>query len=508
MENYQSDLSQYLQKWSNELSLIRQNQHLDQSALIAFARKRGTSQISDGDPATFQKQGWLSADDRHEDGRLLFHPFRYYPLSQIVDKCRLRMTAASTLSTESTQKLVAHHLDRMTSIVNFLNASTKDWNKVVDLCILLEPVYWPLVTGWSTRPGFETEGEFSRRVNEHRTKVHNLVRSLDPSAWQRLHESLRLSAAQLDWNDSLYLLLRFSKWTRRDRLEGPIAGALWFRHMGEMIRLVFEEVHQIRWLEEDQGFGQWLSDGRTMSYGSERPLDDPHTSRTGLAFHFGLFTGSVVRWYVEGDTEYHAILKILQEPSMLGIELVNLRGNIATNRPGAAQKLTDDLRQDREQRRFSMISFDLDVKENTKTMRKHIQRKDIVGYITPNNPDFEFFNFTLDELIEIVACMDEKNGFNGDSLRNADWGEVSNGRKFEERYLRLSSRKPRSLKGAEWGVILAEYAIKNQKKRGGTEDRPLWAEIRIAVNMKSAHYGWTRDHSKFDPDTFELTQAQ
>jgi hypothetical protein len=32
---------------------------------------------------------------------------------------------------------------------------------------------------------------------------------------------------------------------------------------------------------------------------------------------------------VEGDTEYYAFLEVLQEPGIYGIELINLRGEIA-----------------------------------------------------------------------------------------------------------------------------------------------------------------------------------
>src|SRR4029434_2252268 len=50
-------------------------------------------------------------------------------------------------------------------------------------------------------------------------------------------------------------------------------------------------------------------------------LDDEVDSAPYLAWRFGLFTGSVVRWYVEGDTEYAAIMHVLAAPAKAGIEL-------------------------------------------------------------------------------------------------------------------------------------------------------------------------------------------
>lgn len=135
----------------------------------------------------------------------------------------------------------------------------------------------------------------------------------------------------MDKNSELYVLLRVGKWDIRKELAGKIGGALWIRHLAEVIRLAFEEVHATKWPEEDQRFGHWLAGGRRRFFGSERPLDDATRSKPYIAHRFGLFTGSSVRWYVEGHTEYGAISELLPEASAFGIELVNLGGRIADN---------------------------------------------------------------------------------------------------------------------------------------------------------------------------------
>ena len=148
-----------------------------------------------------------------------------------------------------------------------------------------------------------------------RRKVLQLVYTLDPNLWRKRHESLRIKAAGLDNNDKLYLLLRLANWKQRESLKGRIALALWMRHIAEVIRRAFEEVHAERWPEEDDdSFGWWPSGLRMRLFGSERPLDDTLQSKPYLAWAYGMFTGSSVRWYVEGDTEFHAILYALPEP--------------------------------------------------------------------------------------------------------------------------------------------------------------------------------------------------
>src|SRR5207247_2755498 len=138
--------------------------------------------------------------------------------------------------------------------------------------------------------------------------------------------------------------------------------------IGEVIRRAFEEAYTARWHEEDQAFGTWFPGMRERVFGSERPLDDEFQSRPYLAWEYGMSTGSVVRWYVEGPTEYYAIHHILGEPARVGIELVNLRGTIGSEQDNVALKLQDWLTEDMRLRRFSIISFDFDVATTVKVI--------------------------------------------------------------------------------------------------------------------------------------------
>jgi hypothetical protein len=331
---------------------------------------------------------------------------------------------------------------------------------------------------------------------------------LDPNRWRKIHESLRFDAARIDDNGKLYLLLRLANWTQRERLKGRIALALWMRHIAEVIRRAFEDIHAAQWPEEDQAFGWWPPRARTRLFGSERPLDDARQSGPYLAWEYGLFTGSSVRWYVEGQTEYYAILHVLPEPSKIGIELINLRGVIGADRDNIALKLGDWLKEDRTFRRFSMISFDSDVEANVKAIRRQVARKNVVGYIAAHRPDFEFANFTIQELVEVAGRLDEADGSSGDVVRNGDWTGIVNGRAFEQRYKEISARRPSALKGKAWGEALAAYVDEHPNRPDDGSKRPFVREMRAALKGRIARYDLQKERFGFDPDTFELVDLR
>jgi len=465
-----TDFTTYLKKWSTEIAALRQNYLLSESNFLSFAQERGfpVKGVVYGEPGDFHRRQWLSADGRRKSD-LQFHPFRIYPL----------------------------HL--LSSNVPPAAAQVRKWNETADLAILLEPIFWPMLTG-HVRQSTPVRHDEKRRKSYHR-KILKLLQGLDPSVWEKVHESLRRDAAWLDKNTELYVLLRVCSWKQREQLIGKIGGALWLRHIAEVIRRAFEEAFDTHWLEEDRAFGHWPAGARKHAFGSERPLDDIMRSKPYLAYRFELFTGSALRWYVEGQTEYYAILYILPEPHRMGIELINLHGEIASGRANAARKLEDMLKEDLSLRRFSAISFDRDVLANEKAVRRQIQQDHVVGSIAANDPDFEFANFSLLELVAIAASMDDRLGFNGDKVRQTDWTGVNRGRKFEECYSKNSERRT-SLKGKEWGEALAQHALHNQQNPKTNTERPLLRQIWAALRGWDANYDFQKAKYTFDPQTF------
>jgi hypothetical protein len=294
-------------------------------------------------------------------------------------------------------------------------------------------------------------------------------------------------------------LLRLSRWDERKNLEGRISGALWVRHLAEVLRRVFEDVHAVEWFEEDRAFGMWSRGGRKNFFGSERPLDNQFRSKPYLASRFGLFTSSIVRWYVEGATEYFAVRELLPDAADYGIELVDLRGEIGSDRRNAARKLEDLLKEDLQLRRFSMVSFDSDVAANVRIIRRQLEKRNIIGRVTAHSPDFEFANFDLDELIEVAATLDEDRGYTGHPPRSADWTGVSKSSEFEARYQSLSDG--RSLKGEAWGRALAKFAAAHSQRPSGKE-RPIWSQVRGATWAWRSNYDYQKEYFTIDPTDF------
>lgn len=279
---------------------------------------------------------------------------------------------------------------------------------------------------------------------------------------------------------------------------------MWLRHMAEVLRRGFRDVYGLNWPEEDQAFGQWFPGARERIYGTERPTEETSIAKPNVAFEFGLHTGSTLRWYLEGETEYFAALYILPKAASGGLELVNLKGAVGNERANAALRLADGLIQDKELRRFSFISFDMDVAANLKAIRRQVQIGNIVGYINCNNPDFEFANFTLAELVDVAATMDANQGANSEKIRNSDWSGIKSCKQFEENYRKLSEIGQNGLKGEQWGKALAEYALNNPYLDGKDKKRPFLEAVNNALQSRRVKYDNQRDNYFINQETFQI----
>ncbi|MBX6332069.1 MAG: hypothetical protein IRY91_09500 [Gemmatimonadaceae bacterium] len=503
------DIRAALQEWAEPLRAILQNRLLDEAALLRFAKDRGipAAGVGKGDPGKMLDLGWLVPDGSATPERPLFHPFRVYPIFCVLQLCRLPIAASSSIDRAEFPGFLLRVAEGLPPL-EAIGETAARANRVADLAVILEPLYWPTITSITTWRGEIELGDHEQLVEAHRANARGLLETLDPAEWQEIHSRVRQDASRLDPNGELYLLLRLAPWARRERLKGKVSGAMWMRHMAEVIRRGFEEVHGVQWPEEDHDHGHWFPGARERIYGSDRPLDQPVNARRYVALEFGLHTRGIARWYLEGETEYYAAREILPGAAIGGIELINLKGAIAQDKPNAALRFADLLGEDRRHHRFSIISFDLDVPANVRTIRRQIQNGNVVGYVDAHDPDFEFANFSLQELVEVAALLDESLGCSADGLRQADWSGVTNGRSFEERYRALSARKPRSLKGQEWGGALAAFAMDFPDREDTGARRPFLEAVDVALRARAVRYDDHRDSYRLDPNTFALIRRQ
>lgn len=504
MEVAKNPIQLFIQKFRENYSEIQQNRLLDESSLIRFSKDCGiaVSGVVKGDPSKFIEMGWLESDEFPNSNGILFHPFRIYPLHIVAESCRLNITPTSSINREGFVDFLNKSVDFLPSLER-ITENSKQANEIINIAILLEPLYWPIITSRTLFNNFFVYEEYKTMIMSYREQVLSLIQKLNVDEWRNYHKNLRFKAAQLDDNGDIYILLRLSPWIKRERLKGHIAGALWFRHIAELLRRGFKEVYDVVWPEEDQAFAQWFPGARERIYGSEYPTDEPTKAKPHVAFEFGLHTGSTLRWYLEGETEYYAALYILPKAAAGGIELVNLKGAVGSERANAALRLADGLIQDQELRRFSFISFDMDVKPNIRAIRQQVKSGNVVGYINGNSPDFEFGNFTLEELIEVAAGMDENNGANAEKLRNGDWGGICNGKQFEEKYRELTEIGQKGLKGEEWGKSLAEFALKKPYLDGNEKKRPFLETVNYALQSRKVRYDYQRNNYCINPDSFK-----
>lgn len=451
---------------------------LSESGFLSFASDRGiaVTGVNKGEPGEFHAKGLLPSDDIDNAGRPQFHPFRVYPLHRI-----LFMGEFASMD------------------------STSEANAVADLAILLEPLYWHRIVGRLRHASGMSEAQHHEAFVRYQEKLLREIRRLNEPDWREVHKVVRLYAGWMDKNADLYMLLRLSEWARRERLKGAISGALWIRHIAEVIRNGFEEAHGVLWDEEDIIFGQWLPGGRVLTFGSERPLDDPMKSRPYVAHGYGLHTGSAIRWYVEGETELGFINHLLETPGTLGIETLNLKGRVCEG--GKSSMLRQLLDEDVKLRRFSILTIDNDVNANNKELRKLAEDDLIVGSINLNKPDFEFANFALDELIEISARFDEDAGCPGDSVRNENWTGTKSGKELEQKYRRVSKRN-RPLKCELFGKKLGEWAEEHPIHPVTQKERPILREVFAANWAWNTKYDLERKRFRFDPNTFLKVDRQ
>lgn len=482
-------------------SKLNQNDLMSESKMIRFAKDRGiaVSGVVTGDPGRFVELSWITNDSVNG----FFHPFRIYPYLKGIKLCELKVAPTSSINRDSFRYFLSRVSEFLPSL-ELIETEVKLADEVSNLAILLEPIYWTKITNKTKLrfPYYSSLEEFEEKLSPYKNTILAYVKTLDAEIWKSNHEKLRIEAANFDNNPELYMLLRLAPWAKREKITGNIGGALWLRHIAEVIRLAFEEIHGFDWVEEHEAFGFYHEGAKSRLYGSERPIENGLITRSRLAFEFGLHTGSIVRWYVEGETEHHAALYALYDAALLGIEIINLKG-IFNEKQKNMLRLVESFEQDKILRRFVFISCDKDVYNNLKFLKEQIRKENIVGYINVNEPDFEFENFSLDELIEISISLDEKFGFNSEGLKSGNKENINSGKAFENYYKKYSTSK-KSLKGKEWGEALADYALDNPLKADTEKRRTFLKTIDEILRANRVRYDYQKENFVIDPNTFEI----
>ena len=284
-----------------------------------------------------------------------------------------------------------------------------------------------------------------------------------------------------------------------------------FLSMAEVIRRTLEQALDQQLPEEDQmGFGQWMSGARKMLYGTERVFDGDQKVLREFLSGIGIDYGTKVRCYVEGETELGALKSAVGD--LNGIEFVNLRGQFVEKK-GKGLAFKGSLENDRKSHVFSIVLLDGDRQDFVRVVKKAAEEGIIFGRFFVSKPDFEFANFSLEELIDVLVSIADKEDIEGVEKEQllSDLEGVSSSRELfrilGQSYQQLSSIQ----KSEKWGEELMDYAIKHPQAsaQSGSDDekeRPIIEAARVALIGRKSGYIKSYDQYKVDPDTGKLIE--
>ena len=452
-----------------------------------------------------------SADIIPNEFKSEFHPFRFYVLFRLVcwlDFIRLNpfQYVQNSNSIKDYAKEKIEYLDKSTSGDNFVNMIIR-WNDIVGLSVAVEP--------WASYFMFDyIKLTFPFDLKDHHERVQyywkdlsNLLRSIGLENLKTYHEELCQASQILDPNKTIHALLSLMKTRKMQEIDGMLGGALLLKTMAKMIRIATEKEFSIELPEEDEiGYGQWMPGARKRLYGSNR-IEDKYENVKEFLRALGLDYGIKTRCYVEGETEYAFFTQVTQDYSH--VEIINLKGQFVESK-SKNLSFSESLRRDKNTSVFSIILLDGDKGENLRVVKQAAKQDEIVGCFLVSTPDFEFANFTKNELIEIINNLEyakvlsenQKASINNIMNSSESFAQFHVGMKKD--YAELH----RDIKGKKWGKVLAQYFMSHRGKEkvtpSGRGEIPIEEALRYVKNTKAANYLNTLEEYKTDPQTGRL----
>jgi hypothetical protein len=487
---------------------------LDARGLIPMAGGGNSYAYADERTIDARPNGWPGAItqdlDPNDNTKLLFHPFRYYVLYHIERILRLN-TAPMQMLFPTPQFHKVLHLEiesfqRISSQPEFVMSISR-WNTTSALSIYAEPCFHEKLFG-TLHSSFPEGSDFLREnIRSHlENGVGDVFFKVGLEFLEGLRGDLCVAAESLDPNKDIHTLLRLTRGERRlQHVRGTLGGSLCLLTMAEVLRRGSEFTFDTLLKEEDElGFGIVHSGVKERIYGSARPIDADYTVRNHFIRTLGLDFSPKLKWYVEGDTEYHAIESIIGRTALF--ELVNLRGHVVERRDrGVAFR--ENLRLDLRVKRFSFISIDGDRPDFARVVRRAAKDDEICGMFFIASPDFEFQNFSRLELEEIILQISIAENYHSID-RERLHGVIEASSNAGEMLVSVRSSFPelREIgKGSEWGIRLMAHAWENPIILGDpdrlNERRQIVQSVEFALGSVNADYLGTRTNYRVDPST-------
>ena len=498
--------------------IICSDKSIDIDGLILVKEEKvgGRFVYTDNRPVPIKESwaGCFTDEPPHQQHiELLFHPFRFYVLYHIERAFTYRLSSLQYLMYEKGANTIVdlHNKEWLTHISDQkLSEKITRLNDIVTLAIFSEPYAYQKVFNsvkWSLP---DTQETIQNKIDAHKISIYKAFNKLGLEEAEKIRHDLCIDVELIDTNKILHMILRMMNAKIRQELKGEIGEAMLLFSMAEFIRHGAEYSFKQELPEEDNlGFGVWMKDVKMDIYGANRLYDANSTVKQEFFRQYGADHGLRVRCYVEGETEYGALTSLLGISSK--IDLVNLKGHISDK--GKVLSFRDSLRSDIKNQLFSIIAIDKDVEDNVRAIRKICEDDEICGRVFYFDPDFEFGNFSINEMILILRKYALNNGADKPSLDkiNIAVSKATNGKSLEKAARNSIPELADVGKGENWGGLLMDFAIKNPEyptdhKKSG--NREIIEIAKILLRFVSVNFNYSTHRKKYivNPDDGALVE--
>lgn len=527
------DVIQFWQLGLIKADLILSHRKLPQAGLVHRGTNRyGLHVYSDERQLPRRIKSWKNGRKNlkplWEGVELLFHPFRYYVLYHINGYLDLRISKMQMLYQDGFARVMDLSLssfNHWTSSEQFISIIRK-WNDIASLGVITEPcAYQRIFHSIKYDPSEVTnrhDGAEEININiitYWEQNVQKLYHRIGIERLEKIRQDLCRDTQELDPNVWIHTLLCLGDSELRTELEGNLGGALLLRTMAEVLRHATEEAFNTQLREEDElGLGWTPKDMKKNLYGSNRLLDDHHAGSAFARSH-GLNYKPRVHLYGEGITECGALNCFFK---MMGIfiPVTNLHGLIKEGK-SMSKFFSDCLRSDIKERMYSLVMIDGDLEDNVRIMERAAKNnqlsedKGIFGRFFLSKPDFEFANFEMEELEEVLWTWvgGEEPGPADRDLLHDYVKDAAGSANFFKGVQRASLSLPQLSgydKCEQWGEELMKFAWEHPLKRN--RQRSLIEAVELAVRWEKIinmePYEISRKSYMVDPRTGELIKRQ
>lgn len=492
--------------------LVRSDHPLTVPGLELIAEEQGEHSYFDSRGIPFRKHGYgacfQDAATLESGIELSFHPFRAYVLYHVDRVFRSDVSSTQYLAYPGGFATVTQHevdhLNRWTGSQEFVDRF-EDWNRTAELAIVMEPTAYERIFGVLRWRSPDNESSMRAKLDSDRAALASLMGAMSAPELNEVRRALCIDAETIDRNKLLHVLLRLMSTHEQLKLRDGLGLSMLFLSMAEVLRRAFENARGVEMAEEDEmGFGQWMEGARKTVYGTERILDAVREVRRDFLTSMGLDSGIKVRCYVEGYSERGALVSAVGNSA--GTQFVNLAGQVV-ERHGQDLRFVESLKSDRQLHVFSVVVLDKDRADNVRAIKKAARDGNFFGRFFVSDPDFEFANFTLDELLDTANEIVSRGTttFDMPSARTAT-AHTRSGRAFLSALQQLGFA--RVGKSEAWGAALMERAIKvpllpaGHARQGAV--RPIVEVARLLVRARNSGYVRSIENLVVDPETGEL----